>query len=78
MPSPLTPADISPDNPAEGTTYFELELRRRGSEKLGGEPLTTPLPSSSPWSGSNPGPGPEPLIEGDSNQMNVEIDQLNR
>jgi hypothetical protein len=35
-----------------------------------------PLPSG-PWS-SGPGPGDEPLIEGDSNTMDVAIDQLNR
>jgi hypothetical protein len=68
--------DLSPDAPAEATSYFQLELRRRSSEKLGGEPLP-PQPASSPW-GAGPGPGDEPLIEGDSNSMGIEIDQLNR
>jgi hypothetical protein len=77
MPSPLPPADLADDNPSEATSYFELELRRRGSEKLGGEPLTTPLPASSPWSAQNVLPD-EPPIEGDANVMGIEIDQLNR
>jgi hypothetical protein len=78
MPAPIPP-DLSPDAPAEATTYFELERRRAADgTKLGGEPLTTPLPATSPWSGANPGPGAEPLIEGDSNTMDVPIDLLNR
>jgi hypothetical protein len=78
MPTPNSP-DISPDDPVEPTSYFQLEQRRNAGEtKLGGEALTTPLPASSPWSGANPAPGDEPPIEGDSNTMDVPIDQLNR
>jgi hypothetical protein len=76
-PFPIPPADISPDDPNSPTSYFTLEARRQNRETLGGEPLPK-LPASSPWSGANPGPGPEPLIEGDPNTMGIEIDQLNR
>jgi hypothetical protein len=44
-PSPIPPADISPDSPAEATSYFELERRRGGETRLGGEKLP-PLPKT--------------------------------
>jgi hypothetical protein len=59
-PSPIPPLD---DDPREPISYFTLEERRRSSDvKLGGEPLTTPLPASSPWSAQNVLPD-EPLID---------------
>jgi hypothetical protein len=60
-PSPIPPADLSPDSPAEATSYFELERRRGGETKLGGEPLPA-LPASSPW-GAGPQPGTEPPVD---------------
>jgi hypothetical protein len=59
VPTPLPPSDISPDAPAEATSYFELERRRGGETKLGGEPLPA-LPASSPWA-SDPVPPEEPV-----------------
>jgi hypothetical protein len=80
MPNSAPPDDISADNPVEPTSYFQLERRRAGDTKLGGEPLTTPLPTSSPWSGGNPGPGDEPTIDRseDGDVMGVPLDDLNR
>jgi hypothetical protein len=79
MPSPDPPADLSPDSPAQATSYFELERRRAGGDvKLGGQPLP-PLPASSPW-GAGPGPGDELPIDRseDSDVMGVAIDDLSR
>jgi hypothetical protein len=65
----------SPDSPDGATSYFQLERNRAGETRLGGQPPPK-LPSSSPWH-HDPVPD-EPLIEGDSNSMGIEIDQLNR
>ena len=69
-----------PSDP-EPSTYFEIEQQRLnnpGEGKVGADVSSLPpQPKSSPW-GAGPQPGDEPLIEGDSNTMNVEIDQLNR
>jgi hypothetical protein len=46
-PSPIPP--LEDDDPQAPTSYFQLEQRRAGETKLGGEALTTPLPVSSPW-----------------------------
>ena len=60
MPTPIPPSDIPDDDPLEPVSYFELERRRGGETKLGGEPLPK-LPASSPW-GSGPQPGTEPAV----------------
>jgi hypothetical protein len=62
MPSPIPPADIPDDDPHEPVSYFTLEQRRLNREtKLGGEPLTTPLPATSPWSAQNVLPDELPI-----------------
>ena len=71
----------SPPNPiSEPISMFELERRRRGLDPGAAEPSDEipQLPSSSPWSGTNPGPGDEPTInrEEDSDVMGTPIDQL--
>ena len=73
-PSPIPP-NINDDDPVgEAVSYFQLELRRAGEVKLGGQPLP-PLPATH-W--SNDPCGPEPLInrEDDGDVMGTPIDQL--
>jgi hypothetical protein len=74
---PAEPGNISPDDPSEPVSYFELERRRAAGETLlGGEPLTTPLPASSPWH-HDPVPA-EPTIDrsDDGVAVGTPIDQL--
>jgi hypothetical protein len=72
MPTPIPP-DIPDDDPLEPISYFELERRRGGETKLGGEPLP-PLPASH-W--SNDPCGPEPLVDRseDSDTFGRDINQ---
>jgi hypothetical protein len=59
-PSPIPP-NINDDDPVgEAVSYFQLEQRRGGETKLGGQPLPK-LPPSSPWS-SDPC-GDEPPVD---------------
>jgi len=61
MPTPIPPSDIPDDDPLEPVTYFQLEQRRGGEIKLGGQPLP-PQPPTSPW-GAGPQPGDEPPVD---------------
>ena len=74
MPTPIPPSDIPDDDPLEPVTYFQLEQRRGGETKLGGQAMP-PLPKTH-WS-NDPVPD-EPLInrEDDGDQMGTPIDQL--
>jgi hypothetical protein len=68
-----------PRDEPQVTTYFELQRNRDGLPEPGEEkpaPVMPPLPSTSPWH-HDPVPD-EPTIEGDSNTMDIPIDQLNR
>jgi hypothetical protein len=56
-PSPIPP--LEDDDPVKATSYFQLEQRRGGETKLGGEPLP-PLPKTH-WS-NDPVPA-EPTID---------------
>jgi hypothetical protein len=68
------------DSDDEPRTFFEIEQRRLdnpGESKVGSDVSSLPpQPPTSPWA-SDPVPD-EPLIEGDSNEMGIAIDQLNR